>query len=742
MIQESALLRDYEYLVFPMMSVDPEREEAIFQAARLLDVESERDGFLAQACKGDPDLRKAVEELLRGFDASSRLEQTVATPDGMMAETVLDAGATGEMPGDVIGQYELLQKIGEGGFGVVWMAEQKVPMARRVALKVLKAGMASAEVIARFEVERAALALMDHSNIARVFDAGQTGSGSPYFVMELVKGVPITDYCDQNNLDTKKRLALFTQICRAMQHAHQKGIIHRDLKPSNIMVTLLDGTPVPKVIDFGIAKAMDRRLTEMPLFTRYEQMIGTPAYMSPEQAEMSGLDIDTRSDIYSLGVLLYELLTGTTPFDAATLQMAAFDEIRRIIREEEPPKPSTRIETRGVDATEAAHHRAAEPPTLSRLLRGDLDWIVMKALEKDRTRRYESASDFALDIERHLRSEPVSAAAPSLAYKIAKFTRRNRGAVIAGCGIATALVLGLAGSIWQAVVATSERERATVEKQRAELAGRDARDNRRRAEEIVSFMLKDFADQLDQAGRLDLLDAAVERAGEYFDEAGYDPTEPAELLARGRYEYSAGYILELQDQLKEAAERYLTAIKIFQDANAQAERLGQDGSTDVRIQGQFGLLEALRSMARTETSRGRSKEAEQYQDMEEALVQQLETDGDLASDPVLLGRSWHLHGRREFDDDKFDVAEKTLRKALALLTDAGGDGREVRYETARCLTALASCLASLGRAERDKKKQEVFYREAIDRCLKAIKIYDELRESSPDSSVLQGQLAL
>jgi serine/threonine protein kinase len=295
-------------------------------------------------------------------------------------------------PGTMIGRYKLLGKIGEGGFGVVFMAEQVEPVQRKVALKIIKAGMDTKEVIARFEAERQAIALMDHPNIARALDAGATEAGRPYFVMELVRGIPITEYCDQANLPTRERLQLFIKVCQAVQHAHQKGVIHRDLKPSNVLVTEHDGEPVPKVIDFGVSKALGQKLTEKTLFTAFHHLIGTPAYMSPEQAALSGSDLDTRADIYSLGVLLYELLTGVTPFDAETLRQAGLDEIRRMIRETEPLKPSTRLETLGKRLTDVAKHRHTEPATLSRLVRGDLDWIVMKCLEKDRKRRYETAN--------------------------------------------------------------------------------------------------------------------------------------------------------------------------------------------------------------------------------------------------------------------------------------------------------------------------------------------------------------
>ncbi len=360
-----------------------------------------------------------------------------------------------------------MQQIGEGGFGVVYMAEQLEPVRRKVALKIIKLGMDTKQVVARFESERQALALMDHPHIARVFDAGATESGRPYFVMELVKGIAITEYADKNELGMRDRLSLFVTVCQAVQHAHQKGIIHRDIKPSNVLVTLHDGRPVPKVIDFGIAKATSHRLTEKTIFTEFRQIVGTPQYMSPEQAEMSGLDVDTRSDIYSLGVLLYELLTSTTPIEANWLQSAGYIEMQRIIREEDPPPPSQRVSTLHEQIETVAKNRRAEPRTLSRIFKGDLDWIVMKALEKDRTRRYSTAGDMAADIERYLQYEPVHASPPSVVYKIRKFAWRNRTPVTAALLVATALLAGLAMATAGFVRARHEAERASREAERS-----------------------------------------------------------------------------------------------------------------------------------------------------------------------------------------------------------------------------------------------------------------------------------
>jgi eukaryotic-like serine/threonine-protein kinase len=385
----------------------------------------------------------------------------------LLASTMIGAAAGASPPprervGSTIGPYKLLQQLGEGGFGIVYMAEQEKPVRRTVAVKIIKPGMDTAQVIARFESERQALALMDHTNIARVLDAGATDSGHPYFVMELVRGVPITEFCDKNHLGPEQRLKLFIDVCHAIQHAHHKGVIHRDIKPSNVLVTLHDGVPVVKVIDFGVAKATVQKLTEKTLFTAYGQMLGTPAYMSPEQAEMSGLDIDTRSDVYSLGVLLYELLTGTTPIEAARLREAGYAEMQRLIREQDAPRPSTRFSKLGDTATIVAGNRGVDVKRLVQLLSGDLDWVVMKALDKDRNRRYDTPGGFADDVQRYLRREAIVARPPSTTYRVRKFAQRNRGTVVTVTVVAIALLAGIVVSTWQALRARRAEGAAIV----------------------------------------------------------------------------------------------------------------------------------------------------------------------------------------------------------------------------------------------------------------------------------------
>jgi len=493
--------------------------KTIFGKALEIDSAASRAAYLEAACAGKVALRAEVESLLAALNeagsymegpAAARTIEMPAEPPGTTA------------PGTVIGQYKLLQQIGAGGMGVVYMAEQAAPVRHKVALKIVKPGMDTREVIARFEAERQALALMDHPNIARVFDGGATETGRPYFVMELVRGIPITDYCDENNLPVHERLELFITVCHAVQHAHQKGIIHRDIKPSNVLVTLHDGRPVPKVIDFGVAKAIGQQLTDKTLFTQFAQMVGTPLYMSPEQAELTGQDVDTRGDVYSLGVLLYELLTGTTPFERVRMKQAALDEIRRMIREEDPPSPSARLSTTaGETQTAVAAHRRVDPRGLNRLMRGDLDWIVMKALEKDRTRRYETANAFAADIGRYLSDEPVEACPPSSAYRFRKFARRNRGVLGAAALVGTGLIATLIGLLISNGLIREEQGRTREERTRAVQAQKTSE---KRAEQLRQSVLDlQTTHRLMELGRILL-------AEERWDDAAAAFTRATELI--------------------------------------------------------------------------------------------------------------------------------------------------------------------------------------------------------------------
>jgi len=594
-----------------------------------------------------------------------------------------------EQPGATIGPYKLLEQIGAGGFGLVFSAEQQRPVRRKVALKVIKPGMDTREVVARFEAERQALALMDHPNIARVIDGGMTGSGRPYFVMELVRGVPITDYCDQNHFKLRERLELFVCVCQAVQHAHQKGIVHRDIKPSNVLVTQQDGRPVVKVIDFGVAKALYQPLTDKTIHTQFAQMLGTPLYMSPEQAEMGSLDIDTRSDIYSLGVLLYELLTGTTPFDRKRFLKAAYDELLRIIRDEEPPRPSTRLSSLGNTATTLAGNRGLDARRLSQVLAGDLDWVVMKALEKDRNRRYDTAGSFAEDIERYLHDEAILARPPSTAYRLKKFALRNMAAVLTVTAVVIALVTGTAVSTWQAlramraerdaITAANVATRAEGEAQLAAAAEKRAKDDALAREAETKAVLEFVENRIFAAarpereaeglGRKVTLRKAIESALSYVDKSF--PDQP---LIEARLRRTLGTSFYLLGDWQTAAAQRGAARALY------TQRLGPN---DV------ATLAAVGDLANSYNSLGRHVEALKLQEHVLAIRKaKLGPDHpDTLNSMYNVANSYDALGRHA-DALKLREETLTLRKAKLGLDDP---------QTLLSMVGLAVSYARLGR---------------------------------------------
>jgi serine/threonine protein kinase/uncharacterized protein HemY len=681
------------------------KEEAIFNAALEIAAADQRVAYLEAACAEEPELRRRVEALLRRYaEAAGPLDRPAP---GLAATT---AEPMAEVPGTVIGPYKLLEQIGEGGFGVVFMAEQQEPIRRKVALKVLKPGMDSKQVIARFEAERQALALMDHPNIAKVLDAGQTSSGRPYFIMDLVKGMPFTDYADQNNLPVRQRLELFVAICQAVQHAHQKGIIHRDIKPSNVLVTLHDGTPVVKVIDFGIAKALGQQLTDKTLHTGFAQLVGTPLYMSPEQAALSGLDVDTRSDIYSLGVLLYELLTGTTPFDKERLKEVGFDELRRIIREEEPAKPSTRISTLGQAASTISTQRRSDPRQLSRLFRGELDWIVMKALEKDRGRRYETASAFAADVERYLNDEPVQACPPSAAYRFRKFARRNKAAMTAIGLVSAALLLGAIISGYFALQANERAAEAVAEKTRAQK-------NLRGSLEVLDLLTELDEKQLaleprQEPIRAELMKKTLAFYEQFLQENAGEPSMRRETgmayHRAGKLHYFLGQYAKAEPYFQKGIDLLAQLAEEFPGEPAYRQELGRTYLSRTR------LLEDL----------GRLPEAEQTIRRAVDLFEPLATAH--ANDPEYrhdLAQTYNALGVLQKDRGLYDAAEKAYQEALKLGEQLRA---EAKYHKSRAI-CLGNLAALLQHTRRIKDAEQAF-REAI---ASAEKVVQESKQERP-----------
>jgi serine/threonine protein kinase len=649
------------------------KAEELFQEAADLPHEK-RSSFLKERCTTDSALRAEVEALLAGLD-----EGRIATLNAVEQMSEGDA----DLVGTSIGPYKLLELIGEGGLGAVYMAQQAEPIRRKVALKIIKLGMDTKQVIARFEAERQALAMMDHPNVAKVFDAGATGAGRPYFAMELVRGNPITEYCDENRLPVRPRLELFMQVCRAVQHAHQKGIIHRDIKPSNVMVTLHDGVPVVKIIDFGIVKATREPLTDKTLFTRYHQFIGTPEYMSPEQAEMSGLDIDTRSDIYSLGVLLYELLTGETPFDRKTLQNAALAEIQRIIREQDPVTPSRRVTALGANAAGVAGTRQADPRALGRLMRGDLDWIVMKALEKDRSRRYETAAALAEDVRRHLRSEPVSAGPPSRIYQFRKLVRRHKITF----GFSAALFAIVAGfGIWMALLfAEADRLRMQAEEQRtaAEANLTRARDAEQRAK-TEAQTATDVAEFL--VGLFELADPS---------EPGWDPA-----IARGLLDKGAETVRrELKSQPETQATMLATIGRIYVNlgTNQNAEPLLREALQIRRDRlgaEHSDTIDVMNTLAASYMNHGRLSAAEAL--LREAMESGRSAEDDIHPETLF---SIGLLAARFAAEGQFSEAEPLGREALAISRRTLGNEHLDTFESILLLSRLFQFEGKLLEAE-------------------------------------------
>ncbi len=617
-------------------------EREIFIAALARENPVERAAFLDQACPNGEPMRQKVESLL---EAHQRLDGFMAMSD----QAVVVAQPLLECLGSYIGPYKLIEQIGDGGMGVVYMAAQKEPVRRMVALKIIKAGMDTQQVVARFEAERQALALMDHPNISKVLDAGSTDAGRPYFVMELVKGAPITEFCDNHKLDTKHRLQLFITVCQAVQHAHQKGLIHRDIKPSNVMVEMHEVIPVPKVIDIGVAKAIGHQLTEKTLHSGFQQMVGTPLYMSPEQAGQSSIDIDTRSDIYSLGLLLYEILTGHTPFESETLRNAGYDEMRRMIREVDPPRPSLRVSTLDAKALSTiSDNRNVDARKLSHQLRGELDWIVMKALEKDRSRRYDTANEFADDVQRFLNDETVLACPPSTFYSFRKLASRNRGSLSAATLVGATLVIGTAISLWQAMQARDAKAQTEIARQQLD-------DRYRIAKEAVdTYLLRVTQDeQLDHPSFRQLRHKLLEAALPYYDQLHeISPTDEQSRAARAE-------TLNQLGNVKHELGRFDESLASFEESAKLFDRLATDYGPQFPYR--QSLAKVLTNLADHYRTRGATSESLEYEKHALTLRQQLvleNADNDLLH--LELAQSYTNVGVGTQENSGRDLLERAI----------------------------------------------------------------------------------
>ncbi len=686
------------------MTIDPHRAQALFLTALECPNPVARREFLDRECAGDSDLRQRVDELLGAHDATGGFADKLSS---QVLQATVDSPASIRSGTMVAGRYKLIEPIGEGGMGTVWMAEQKEPVKRKVAVKLVKAGMDSRQVLARFEAERQALALMDHPHIAKVFDGGMTEQGRPYFVMEFVQGVPLTEYCDQARLSLQERLSLFIPVCQAVQHAHQKGIIHRDLKPSNILVCLYDGKPVPKVIDFGLAKAVNQSLTEQTLHTALGMVVGTPLYMSPEQAEHNNLDVDTRTDVYSLGVILYELLTGTTPLERQQLKEAAYNEILRLIKEVEPPRPSTRL-SGSASLPSVAAQRNIDPKQLSKSLAGELDWIVMKAIEKERSRRYETANGLARDVARFLNDEAVEAGPPSSSYRLRKLLRKHRVAIHTAGAFAALLVIGTLVSGWQAVRATSAERHAEIalanesrQRQLAEQNKRIAEEERRKAETA--------------ARNESLQRAEAERARDQTQRSLDAMTSAA-----------TGDALTAQAELSEDQKQFLSQVLTYYqefvtlDPDDEQSRV-RSAKAAIRV----GEIES-RLGRKAESAAAFHIAVDAYSGLSDEYPSRPEYRQAFAKSCNNLGVVLDQLGKPEDAARRYELALKILEQ---LTHDFAGNS-DYLFELAVTCNKLGLTLMQLGRLE-----------EARDTCVRGLDILNDLTKQNPHSPNLRQELA-